>query len=181
MIAGLTSVISVLMLYTSLLILYFLWLTSWSLGKVTGGHIVVKIFLLEEKTYWNTFVNGIWKEKNQHTEKNNLKKINHHNMCASISSYSKVHSSFHISSKNVLLKLNFQEEKTRSGKRHRPLIQTCQNVQNQNFTFTCYLQHFSPLQKVFMEETGFFVTEDLNSQNMFSSNVRKEGTCCFLL
>lgn len=47
--AGLTSVISVLILYTSLLILYFLWLTSWSSGKVTGGHIVVKIFLLEEK------------------------------------------------------------------------------------------------------------------------------------
>lgn len=99
-------------------------------------------------------------------------------MCASISSYSKVHSSFHISSKNVLLKLNFQKGKTRSGKRHRPLIQTCQN---QNFTFTCYLQYFLPLQKVFMEATGVFVTEDLNSQNMFPSSVRKEGTCCFLL
>lgn len=49
-IAGLTSVISVFILYTSLFILYFLWPTSWSLGKAGDeGGGVVKIFLLEEK------------------------------------------------------------------------------------------------------------------------------------
>lgn len=45
----------------------------------------------------------------------------------------------------------------------------------------CYLKHFFTVIMVFMEKAGFFVTEDLDSQNFFPSNVRIKGTCCFLL